>query len=148
MPLKQGQNKDGCYWKYGENGAIYNYKCGDKQASIKAKKKAIAQAVAIGEYAFKKIGFDYDETLTKESIQQKALDYIKAGIGVYIISARNDKQGMESLANKLGIPLSRVYATGSNKAKVEKVKSLGLTKFYDNNNDVIKELPNIGELVQ
>ena len=64
----------------------------------------------------------------------------------YIISARSDKKGMLSTAKLLNIPESRVYATGSNKAKVEKIKELGIDKHYDNNPDVISELPNIGIL--
>ena len=42
----------------------------------------------------------------------------------YIISARSDKQGMEATAKEVGIPLNHIYATGSNKAKVEKIKEL------------------------
>jgi len=64
----------------------------------------------------------------------------------HIISARHDKKGMLSTAKMLNIPESRVYATGSNKAKVEKIKELGIDKHYDNNPDVISELPNIGIL--
>jgi hypothetical protein len=51
---------------------------------------------------------------------------------------------MLSVAKDLGIAESKVYATGSNKAKVEKIKELGITKHYDNNADVIKELGSIG----
>jgi hypothetical protein len=46
---------------------------------------------------------------------------------------------MESTANDLGIPLSRVYATGSNTEKIKKVKELG-TYHYDNNQDVINQV--------
>ena len=52
---------------------------------------------------------------------------------------------MLARADELGIPHSRVYATGSNSAKVEKVKELGIEKHYDNNSDVIKDLPSTGE---
>jgi hypothetical protein len=51
---------------------------------------------------------------------------------------------MLQTAKDLGIAESRVYATGSNKAKVEKIKELGITKHYDNNADVVKELGSIG----
>ena len=73
-----------------------------------------------------------------------AANDIKNGATVYIISARQDKEGMLTTAKDLGIPESRVYATGSNKAKVEKVIELGIAKHHDNNADVIKELGNIG----
>lgn len=34
-------------WRYGSKGKVYTYKAGDKAASMAAKKKAIAQAIAI-----------------------------------------------------------------------------------------------------
>ena len=90
-----------------------------------------------------KISFDYDGVLSTQRGKMLA-DSKKETL--YIISARNDKKGMLSTAKMLNIPESRVYATGSNKAKVEKIKELGITKHYDNNPDVIKQLGNIGEL--
>ena len=54
---------------------------------------------------------------------------------------------MLSTARELGIPLSRVYATGSNKAKVQKVLSLDIGTHYDNNTDVVNELKGIGKLI-
>ena len=91
-----------------------------------------------------KISFDYDETLSTDRGKQLAKRLISEGNIVYIISARQDKEAMLSTANDLGIPESRVYATGSNSAKIEKIKSLGINKHYDNNADVIKELGDIG----
>jgi hypothetical protein len=52
---------------------------------------------------------------------------------------------MLGVAESLGIPKSRVYATGSNSAKIQKVKDLGITKHYDNNSDVVNELEGIGK---
>lgn len=52
----------------------------------------------------------------------------------------------DDATDTLIIPASRIYATGSNKAKVEKVKELGITKHYDNNADVVKELGEVGVL--
>jgi soluble P-type ATPase len=71
---------------------------------------------------------------------------IKEGALVYIISARRQKDGMLNTAKAIGIPESRIYATGSNKAKVEKVKELGIQSHYDNNPDVIKALGSVGKL--
>ena len=76
-----------------------------------------------------------------------AAEWISKGADVYIISARQDKNGMLARAKDLLIPESRVYATGSNKAKVEKVKELGIDVHYDNNQDVIDELGNNGRLL-
>lgn len=91
-----------------------------------------------------KIGFDYDGTISTEKGMELAKKHIQSGDTIYIISARAMKVGLLDVADKLNIPHSRVWATGSNKSKVEKVKSLGLDIFYDNNPDVINALPNIG----
>lgn len=103
---------------------------------------AVCQAF-FTEYAAEKISFDYDDTLSTE--RGKELAKHQSGT-LYIISARSSKDGMLAVAKSLGIPESRVYATGSNKAKIEKIKELGITKHYDNNQDVIKELGSIGKL--
>jgi soluble P-type ATPase len=95
------------------------------------------------EYEAEKISFDYDDTLSTE--RGKTLAKHQQGT-LYIISARHDKEGMLETAKALGIPESKVYATGSNKAKIEKIKELGINKHYDNNKDVIKQLGNIGVL--
>jgi hypothetical protein len=47
-------------------------------------------------------------------------------------------------AKELGIPSNHVFATGSNKAKVEKVVQLGIAFFYDNNKDVMDALNSKG----
>jgi hypothetical protein len=112
--------------------------------------KDSAQAVAIcnslwdEHFAGEKVSIDYDDTLSTDRGKELAKRLISEGNTVYIISARQDKEGMLSVASDLGIPESRVYATGSNKAKIEKIKSLGISKHYDNNADVIKELGSIG----
>lgn len=92
-------------------------------------------------YGAVKISFDYDGTLSTAKGKElaKSLDG-----DLYIISARQSRTGMLSTARSLGIPISRVYATGSNKEKIEKIKELGISKHYDNNMDVIKELKNVG----
>ena len=93
-----------------------------------------------------KISFDYDGVLSTEKGKEKAAQLIADGNTVYIISARGHKDNMLTTAKELGIPESRIYATGSNKAKVEKIKELGINTHYDNNPDVIKELGNVGKL--
>ena len=98
----------------------------------------------LNKFAAEKISYDYDDTLSTERGKQMAANDIKNGATVYIISARQDKEGMLTTAKDLGIPESRVYATGSNKAKIEKVIELGIAKHHDNNADVIKELGSIG----
>ena len=95
---------------------------------------------------FAKVSFDFDDTLSTAAGLVLAKKYKDAGDTLYIISARNEvSQSMLDRASELGIPESRVHATGSNKAKVEEVKKLGITKHIDNNSDVVKELGSIGE---
>lgn len=112
--------------------------------------KESEQAVAIcnsmweQHFSGEKISFDYDDTLSTSRGKELAKKEIDAGNDIYIISARQDKEGMMSTANELGISESKVYATGSNKAKIEKIKTLGIVKHYDNNPDVVKELGTIG----
>ena len=108
------------------------------------------QAVAIcnsmweQHFADNKISFDYDDTLSTESGKKLAERLISEGNIIYIISARSELTGMLQTATELGIPESRIYATGSNSAKVEKIKELNINKHYDNNADVISQLDGIG----
>lgn len=112
----------------------------------KESEQAVAICNSIWEQNFAGgISFDYDETISTDRGKELAKKKIAEGNNVYIISARQDVEGMLSTADELGIPHSRVYATGSNKAKIEKIKELGIQKHYDNNADVIAELGSIGE---
>lgn len=116
--------------------------------------KETEQAVAIcnslwdEHFAGLKVSYDYDDTLSTERGKELAKASIENGDVVYIISARQDKEAMLGTADELGIPHSRVYATGSNQAKIEKVKELGIDKHIDNNADVINELGSIGQKFQ
>lgn len=88
-----------------------------------------------------KISWDFDDTLNTKRGKELAQKEIDKGNEVYIISARSNKEGMYSVADQLGIPHSRIYATGSNKAKVEKIRELGIERHIDNNSEVISKLP-------
>jgi len=106
-----------------------------------------AYAICINKWnmaAENKVSFDFDDTLSTDRGQELAKKEIENGATVFVISARDSKEGMLDIASELGIPSSRVYATGSNQAKVEKIKELGIEKHYDNNSDVIKALGSIG----
>ena len=92
-----------------------------------------------------KVSFDYDDTLSTWRGMGLALHEKYAGSTLYIISARQDKSGMLKKADELGIPHDRVFATGSNKRKIETIKRLGINKHYDNNDEVVKELGIIGQ---
>ena len=96
--------------------------------------------------AIQKISFDYDSTLSTSKGTELAKKLIEQGNDLYIISARHLKNGMLNKAKELGIPLNRVYATGSNTNKINKIKSLKIDAHYDNNENVIKQLGTIGKL--
>lgn len=131
MPVTECSNGK---WRIGSGACVYD---------TKEKATDVWQAIlASGNFLAdpKKISYDYDETLSQDKIMASVERHIKDGDTVYIISARGDKSGMLAKAKKLGIPESRVYATGSNKAKVEKIKQLGIGTHYDNNPDVIEQV--------
>jgi len=148
MPVKNCSINGNEGYKWGDNGKCYT--------GPDAKEKAIAQGVAIEKFLSIKeklspvrISFDFDGVLTTSKYQSLLKQLLSAGGNtIYIISARNNSAELYSFGNKFGIPISRIYAVGSNNKKVEKIKELGIKKHYDNNQDVISELPGIGVLVK
>ena len=146
MPFKRCTVNGRSGWKYGDEGKCY--------PGEEGKKKAIAQAIAISKeipseglkLAKKKISFDYDGVASTAKGKEMIKKHIEAGDIVYIISARSNKIPLLKLAQDLGIADNRVYATGSNKAKVEKVNSLDISTHVDNNENVIKDLKGKGDL--
>jgi hypothetical protein len=92
-----------------------------------------------------KVSFDYDDTLNTPKGRGLAMGEIRSGSEVYIISARGSKEGIYPIADELGIPHDRIFATGSNRLKVQKVKNLRIDRHYDNNEDVIDELGRVGQ---
>lgn len=97
--------------------------------------------------AIKKVGFDYDGTADTDKGQKLILSQLIKGNDVYLISARHSKGTLIDFAIEYGIPESNVFAVGSNDNKVSKVKELGLDLFFDNNEEVVNQLENIGKLV-
>jgi hypothetical protein len=91
--------------------------------------------------AVKKIGWEFDDTLSTTRGQ----NLFKSLTGtMYVITARNHQSpDVFKVTDRLGIPRSRVFFTGSNQNKVEKIKSLGLDLFYDKNPQVHSLLPSI-----
>lgn len=51
MPIVRGFDSEGCFYRYGETGKAYHYKCGDEQARQIAYDKAREQEIAIGEFS-------------------------------------------------------------------------------------------------
>ena len=95
---------------------------------------------------FAKVSFDWDDTLSTARGKKLFEEYKKHGDQLYIITARSTPGAdIFQYANKMGILPNRIFATGSNKAKIEKVKELKITKHIDNNPSVVASLFGIGE---
>ena len=102
---------------------------------------AVSANFALGE----RVSFDWDGTLSTRRGQELAKKEISEGSVVYIITARDTiDDNIRVIADSLMIPNSRIYAVGSNRAKVEKIRELRIRKHYDNNIQVVRELPRIG----
>lgn len=86
-----------------------------------------------------KVSFDFDDTLTQERWQNKAIMLKEEGKTVYIVTRRQEEQNdaVYAIADKVGIPRSRVYFTNG-KMKWETIKRLGIGTHYDNNEDEIR----------
>ena len=113
---------------------------------LSVKAELLKNIVKKKELAKKKISFDFDDTLSTSKGTELAKRLIEEGNDIYIISARNSKEGILDKAKQLGISVNKVYATGSNDNKVKKIKELGIEIHYDNNENVIKDLNKIGKL--
>lgn len=136
--------------KSGESQSDFLQRCMSDSKMVSEYDKEQRAAVCSSTYAEKlageKISFDYDGTFSTQKGFDRAISLIESGADVYIISARESKDGMLARANKAKILFSKVYATGSNKAKVDKVKELEISVHYDNNQEVVNQLPNVGRL--
>ena len=96
-------------------------------------------AVCASQFAAEKISFDWDGTGSTAKGKELIQEYLDKGAEVFIITARSSKSG-------ISFPGVEIIATGSNKAKIEKIKELGISKHYDNNQNVVNELGEIGVL--
>ena len=88
-----------------------------------------------------RISFDYDETLTTTKGQEMALNAIKNGDDVLILTARqeSDSAPVYAMAEKLGIKKSNVHFTnGQDKWKF--VLRLHIDKHVDNSQEQIEKI--------
>ena len=139
MPVKECQINGKSGWKWGDMGTCYEGPSG--------KRKAIAQGIAvissnpkeIATLDTSKVSVDYDDTASTPKGKELIKRLLTEGKSVYIISARGDKETIVKALKDL-IPPSKIFATGSNKAKVQKAESLGIETHYDNNKSVIDSL--------
>jgi len=123
MPIYKCSNGK---WRIGTGGCVFE----TKEKAEKAYQAILAQ----GKLAAQKVSLDYDGVLSTARGKLLLKKLLSEGVTVYVISARRNEMNVE------GVPASRVYATGSNKAKIEKIKELGIETHYDDNPDVVNEL--------
>jgi hypothetical protein len=88
-----------------------------------------------------KVSIDYDGTLSTDKGKELYKELIDGGNDVYIVTARNEKEGQPilALAKELRIPQDKVLFTDGG-PKSEVLKRIGITKHYDNNPDVVAEI--------
>lgn len=87
----------------------------------------------------KRISFDYDGVASTEAGKKAIKDRIAGGDIVYIISARSKKSEIVGAYNGI-VPAQRIYAVGSNEAKIKTVTSMRMVVHYDNNQDIINTI--------
>lgn len=96
------------------------------------------------EFSFSKVSFDWDGTLTTEKGRNFLKQEINRGNEVFIVSARNTApKELYDLVREYRINPTHVHTVGSNRNKIERIKSLGIEKHYDDNFDVRRELGEI-----
>ena len=114
----------------------------------KEQEQALAICISIAEEEFAlgdKVSFDWDGTLATQRGKELLEQELRRGSIIYIVSARNTTPAeVIELSLKYRIPGTNIFMTGNNRAKVAKVKELGIKRHYDNNPEVIKELGNVG----
>jgi hydroxymethylpyrimidine pyrophosphatase-like HAD family hydrolase len=88
-----------------------------------------------------RISFDYDGTLSTSKGKETAIDRIKNGNDVYIITARqkSDSESVYNTANELGIDKHHViFTNGEDKWKY--ILQYDIDIHYDNNEEQIKKI--------
>ena len=156
MPLQKCTISANPGWKWGAEGKCYEYKPNDEVSQKEAKRKAILQGVAIGDFeavgahinfikgawkgAAVRTSFDFDGVLSTKRGQElwKNTEGEK-----FVITARSrvNSEEVYKITDPLQIPRSRVIFTGSNTGKINKIRELQITQHIDNNPDVVDRLP-------
>ena len=123
-------------YRIGEGECMYTSRASAERAYVAYLAQEDDETKAIDQ---NKVSFDFDDTLTQERWQNKAMMLKKEGKTVYIVTRRQEEQNdaVYAIADKIGIPRSRVYFTNG-KMKWETIKRLGIGTHYDNNEDEIR----------
>jgi len=94
-----------------------------------------------------KVSYGYSGCITNHKQQLQAKEYLKEGVEIFILSSREEPEGMLLIADYLGIPHDNVFATGDNDVKIEKIRELRVDVHYDTNPYVIDALGDTAEEV-
>jgi nitrate reductase beta subunit len=134
MPVKECQDNNKPGYKWGDSGKCYTYDPKNETSKKEARKKANIQGIAIGDIKLEglRVSFDFHDTLTTEKGKELLDKEMKERNIIYIISAANSSKDLNEFGKKYGIPLTRIFATGSNQKKVDKIKELNIVRHYDN----------------
>jgi len=93
------------------------------------------------------ISFDFDDTLDTDMGLQMAKSTPSSSM--YIISARPEvTPDMVARAKLAGIPEDRIFAMGSDEAKIAKIRELDIDRHIDNKQSVVDKLGYTGQLFQ
>ena len=136
-----------------ESSKSYDDGCGklmyDSWGGLSALSWAESKVNSFNKQDFAKISLDYDGTLSKLEGRLLAKRLVGQGNDVYVVTARQDSQSAEvyRIAKEVGIPRGNVYFTNG-RPKSPKLKSLGISKHYDNNPEVIKEIQKNSQGIQ
>lgn len=90
MPLKRCQTEDRPGWKWGDAGKCYVYAAGDEASETAARKKALAQAAAMGEFPGtgdnrSEISNPRGEPVEIRSAQVQSVDFAERVIELFVI---------------------------------------------------------------
>lgn len=134
MPVNSCEDNKKPGYKWGNSGKCYTYDPKNEGSRRNANKKARIQGLAIGDIKLEglRVSFDYHDTLTTDEGKKLLEKELGDKNLIYIISAAHDINELLPFAEKYGIRKDRVFATGSNQKKVDKIKELGIVRHYDN----------------
>ena len=99
------------------------------------------------EFSFEKVSFDWDGVLTTERGRNLFKNEINRGNEVFIVSSRNTApKEMQEFIRKYTLNPTRVYTVGSDRNKIERIKSLGIERHYDDNFQIRRELGKVAAM--
>jgi hypothetical protein len=130
--------------RVGDNVRCISYVAGEGKDLDQAAAQCYSVWESHNKEEFAKVSFDWDGTLATTRGLEHAKKHKLNGDTLYIISARNSvSQGMLDRGKELGIPASRIFAVGSNAAKINKIHSLGIQHHMDDNPNVREAIGSI-----